>query len=227
MNKVAYLLIGPSGSGKSSFIEQLKVDHAGQDVGVFSLDTCRLAYYAFHATEHGVMCGGPDLRYMKFDFPTGREEAVDFYRKAFDFCNEAGADFSNFVTTSWLQVRDNNDVVIVDNTNVTRKSRTRWVNDLRNARTAGQFGFHIVAAEFQTPLRILNDRQATRADKSIPFSALTTQYFRQEAALLGSECDEVRVINTVPDAEYLPGIMTLALMKWNKYVNDQQNKEKK
>ena len=227
MNKVAYLLIGPSGSGKSTFIEQVKLDHAGQDVGVFSLDTCRLAYYALNGFENNIMCGKPQLRFMKLNLPTDRDEMIQFYRDAFDYCNDAGADFNNFVNEEWIYTRNNNDVVIVDNTNITRKSRTRWVNDLRGAKTAGQFGFHIVAVEFQTPLRTAVDRQSTRPDKSIPFNALTNQYFRMESALLGSECDEVRVINTAPveHGEYLPDIMSRALTKWNQYVNEQSNKK--
>jgi len=228
MNKVAYLLIGPSGSGKSTYIEQLKKDHAGQDVGVFSLDTCRLAYYALNGFENSIMCGRPQLRFMKLNLPTEREEMVKFYSEAFDFCNKAGADFNNFVSEEWIYTRNNNDVVIVDNTNVTRKSRLRWVNDLRNARTAGQFGFHIVAVEFQTPLRTIVDRQSTRPDKSIPFTASTTQYFRMESALLGSECDEVVVLNTASAEynEYLPDVMARALVKWNQYVNEQSNKKR-
>jgi len=219
MNKVAYLLIGPSGSGKSTFIEQLKVDHAGQDVGVFSLDTCRLMYYAWHGPA-GKMAGTPSVEVLASSLPTDPVEAKQFYREAFDFCNEEGAEFSDFVTEEWIRTRNNNDVVIVDNTNVTRKQRNRWVNDLRNVRTAGQFGFHIVAVEFHTPLRTVVARQATRPDKSVPFGALSTQYFRMESALLGSECDEVRVINTSNDVEYNPSIMGAALLNWNKFVNE-------
>lgn len=220
--KTAYLLIGTSGSGKSTMIEQLKLDHEGQDIGVFSLDTCRLAYYAWHG-DSGKMAGRPQLRFMHLNLPTGRDEMLEFYRSAFDYCNEAGADFSDFVTSEWIYVRDNNDVVIVDNTNLTRKQRSRWVSELRNSRTAE---FHIVAIEFLVPLDTLIQRQSTRQDKSIPLSAVKQQYFRQEAALLGSECDEVRVVSSA-DSEVKGDSeeMNKALKSLNWFLNEQVKKQ--
>lgn len=222
MKKIAYILIGPSGAGKTTTIEQLKREHEGQDVGVFSLDTCRLAYYGFYGEENQVMAGRPKLRYMQLNLPSDKEEASKFYSEAFDFCNNHGKDFDAFVTESWLDVRDNSDIVIVDNTNISKKARTRWVNDLRKAKTAGQFGFHIVMIEFHLPIGVIQDRQSLRQDKTIPIAAANQQYFRQEAAQVGSECDELRVVVTF--AESGDSQMRGALISHNRYVQSQADK---
>lgn len=223
MKKIAYFLIGASGSGKSTTVEQLKNDHAGQNVNVFSLDACRLAFYSLFGTEDcGIICGKLLMREMKFNFPTDRVEMAKFYAEAFAFANERGSQFDQFVTDNWLDVRHNSDVVIVDNTNITRKQRTRWVSELRNMRTAE---FHIVMVEFLVPLDTLIWRQSTRQDKSIPLSAVRQQFFRQEAALLGSECDEVRVVSSIDrDVKGDSDELNFALKAHNKFVSEHASK---
>lgn len=226
-NKVAYILIGPSGSGKSTYIEQLKKDHEGQDLNVFSLDQCRLAYYSLYGGfENSIMCGRPLLRFMSFGDVGDRDEANKFYNEAFDFCNKAGKDFDAFVTENWIDMRNNSDVLIVDNTNVSKKSRTRWVNDLRNMKTANQFGFHIVMVEFLVPLDTLHGRQSTRPDKFISHGIVNQQFFRYEGALLGSECDEVRII-TSQDREVLgdSNALTSALVHHKRFVQSKADEQ--
>ena len=165
--KQAYILIGPSGAGKSTTTQQLIEEHRNF-VSVFSLDACRLSFFAAEK------------------FTNTREENADIYAAAFDFANSNGKVFDDYVTCCWKEALKS-DAVIVDNTNLSKKSRARWVQDLKHNE------FKIVMIEFLVPLKTIIDRQATRPDKSIPIEIVKQQYFRQEAALVGSECDEVRI----------------------------------
>lgn len=165
--KKAYILIGPSGAGKSTKVNHIQVAEPGTEV--FSLDLCRLAFFPVE----------------KFDYT--KEESIAIYRQAFDHANSNSKEFDAFVDKTWKETLAA-ESVIVDNTNLTRKSRARWVQDLRKN------GFSITMIEFLVPLNTLIERQSTRPDKSIPLDAVRAQYYRQEAALLGSECDEIEVI---------------------------------
>ncbi len=164
----AYILIGPSGSGKSTYTKQF-TDDAQIDACVFSLDACRLSF----------------LGAEKFNLT--REESIEHYKAAFNYANANSKEFDSYVAAQWKKAMEHN-VVIVDNTNLSRKSRARWIADLRKKK------FTIVCVEFLVSLNTILERQATRQDKSIPVEIVRQMYFRQEAALVGSECDSVVVV---------------------------------
>lgn len=171
--KKAYLMVGVSGCGKSSIVEKIAEQHAG--VKVFSLDRCRL-----------------DL-WMLRNF--GGEMPDDVYAAAFKYATENPVDFDSFVTSVWQEVMKA-DVIVIDNTNLTRKSRARWINDVRGK------GFHIAGVEVFTPLQVVLDRQATRGDKSVPENVVREMYMRQQSLLLGSEVDALVTVNGTDELKY-------------------------
>lgn len=173
--KKAYLMVGVSGCGKSSIVEKIVEHHAGESISVFSLDICRLTM--FHKNTN-----------------TDLDKIV--YADAFAYCNEHQDDFNKMVSLMWNNALAYFDIVIVDNTNLTRKSRARWVNDLRSK------GFQIAGIEVFTPLQVVINRQASRGDKSVPESVVRSMFMTQRELLLGSEVDALVVVNGAGELKY-------------------------
>ena len=113
-----------------------------------------------------------------------------FYKAAFDNANENKVKFDAFVISQWKRFLER-DFVVVDNTNLTRKPRARWINDLRAK------GFTIVGVQVNVPLQVALDRQATRGDKSVPLKIVEDMYMQQQEFLLGSEVDYVMYVDGV------------------------------
>jgi tRNA uridine 5-carbamoylmethylation protein Kti12 len=174
--KKAFILVGASGSGKST-VRKCIEEHLNEGVDTFSLDSCRLFFY-FLTME---------------SFPA--EVAESLYASAFDFCNANQKEFDEYVTQRWTKILTESQHVIVDNTNLTRKSRARWINDLK------QRGFEVTIIQVETPLDVIIARQSTRGDKSVPEDVVRSQYMRLEEALIGSECDKLIILNGTKQVE--------------------------
>ena len=163
MTKTCYIMVGVSGAGKSTAMRALASTSRGT-VKTFSLDDCRLSFF------------------FKTGRATGRPSEAAVYGAAFDHAIENPADFNNHVNKEWNEALKA-DTLFVDNTNLTRKSRARWIQEAR------QKGFSICAVEVHAPLQTVIDRQGTRGDKSVPAAIVRDMYMRQQAVLLGSEAD--------------------------------------
>lgn len=173
--KKAYMMVGVSGCGKSSIVEKIVEHHAGESVAHFSLDTCRLTMYH--------KCTNTPLDKIT-------------YANAFAYCNEYQTDFNLCVNEMWKNSLEFFDIVIIDNTNLTRKSRARWVNDLHSK------GFQIAGVEVYVPLQVVIDRQATRGDKSVPENVIRNMYMTQQELLLGSEVDALVTVSGTDELKY-------------------------
>ena len=171
--KHAFILIGASGSGKSTVRRALEEKFADTVVRAFSLDDCRLRFYEEKK---------PKLA-SKEDVSEGT-----IYSQAFAYANKRGKEFDEYVAQAWKEAL-NAQVVIVDNVNASRKSRAKWVEGLRKA------NFKITMVQMQTPLEVILARQDTRGDKKVPANIVREQYMRQEEAMVGSECDELIVVD--------------------------------
>jgi predicted kinase len=170
VKKVGVIMVGVSGSGKSTYIAGLEKEFPDEKMVTFSLDKCRLDMW---------VCAH-----------FGGEIPDDVYRAAFDYATANQKMFDEFVSTSWEWALKA-DVVVVDNTNLTRKSRARWIQDMR------KHGFVIVGYEMLTPLQVVLDRQDTRGDKAVPKSVVRDMYMRQQSLLLGSEVDVLHIVDGV------------------------------
>lgn len=156
-NKLAYILIGVAGAGKSTLCEDLKAEYEsyGASVSVFSLDACRLAF-----------------------------ARTDDARVAFHVAQENYQEFKAFCKEAWDASRDA-DVVIVDNTNLTKKSRSQWINSLREE------GFQIVGVPIIVPAQALLERQAIRGHKAVPLSVINHMLEQLDVENLADEVDIV------------------------------------
>lgn len=159
-------MVGVPGAGKSTHIKKIvqQAEGDGKSIKVFSLDTCRLAF--------------ADKNYWS------KPITPDVYAAAFEAAKRDTKAFDSYVTWAWNEALGA-DVVVVDNTNLTRKSRTRWVQDLR-AKRAG-----VVAINVMVPLELAIARQQIRGDKIVPESVVRDMFMRQQEVLVPAEADSI------------------------------------
>lgn len=157
--KIGIILVGVPGCGKSTISRKLCEQFVGRDVRTFSLDACRIDFLGQT---------GPDGKAT--------------YAAAFSHATDHPAEFTATVASTWAKALTG-EVVIVDNTNLTVKSRAQWISGLR------QKGFKVVGIQVMAPLSLVVERQASRHDKSVPISTVTDMYMRHQEVLLGAEVD--------------------------------------
>ncbi len=148
--KICYLMVGVSGSGKSTVVKGLLKHHP--NAYIFSLDALRLELYS--AKNSGV-------------------DEKQLYSEAFSYANQNKQQFDELVNKSWAHARTQ-EVIIIDNMNHTRRSRARWVTEARKR------GFTIVAVNVIAPLDVVIARQTSRTDKSVPVEIVRQAYFSQQ-----------------------------------------------
>lgn len=163
IQNTCYIMVGVSGSGKSTYVREIVAheEGAGRSVEVFSLDLVRLSFFSQNNDVSGTVT----------------------YAHAFDYATKNPKEFDQAVNAAWQNALKHFDVVIVDNTNLSRKSRARWIQEARRK------GFHIHGVEINAPLSVVLSRQSTRGDKSVPENVVRDMYMRQQSLLLGSEVD--------------------------------------
>jgi len=166
MSKIGYIVAGVSGAGKSTFIKPLLEEYPGKTVKVFSLDDCRISLF-----KSVTKC-----------LDLSDEEMT--YAKAFEYANNNPKQFDSWVNEHWATALKA-DVVVVDNTNLTVKSRARWVQDLKSK------NFKVIGVQVNVPLQVAIDRQKTRGDKCVPAGIVREMYMRQQEFFVGTEVDEL------------------------------------
>lgn len=161
-----FILIGASGSGKSTYTETLRILHQG--INVFSLDTIRLRL----AHSMGLL--------------TGVE--IEDYRIAYENSITESLAFSTLVSQTWMELIRSKADIIVDNTNLSRKSRARWINESKAA------GYYVSLALFPIAKNILVKRACTREDKRVPIGAVIQHFESIRYPLLPTEGHSIVVV---------------------------------
>jgi len=136
------MAIGPSGCGKSTMVSTLA--QSGANVTTFSLDALRHQWYGTNYNEA---------------FKQSCEDA-SFNQKTHGVFIDMIKDHT-----------DGNDVIYVDNTNRTAKSRRFFLTEAKRR------GYNLVALLFPTSLDTVINRQQTRGDKSVPADVVRQQYY--------------------------------------------------
>ncbi len=163
---ILYIPIAASGSGKSTYIDNIMKRESARTTGVFSLDLLRLHWYV----------GDKKL-------PSAEDPYSYAFKKSCDdkqFKSNANAEFLNMV-------RDGNNIV-VDNVNTSRKSRAWYIAEARKR------GYNIHALLFPIDLQTVLDRQHSRSDKTVPADAVKQQYMRLSYPSIG-EVDSIEVVD--------------------------------
>jgi predicted kinase len=173
VSKIAYFLLGVSGSGKSTIVKHLKKQLDPKlTVATFSHDN---NFMDFKAYMH---CG---------QWWSDLDSDADMYKQARDFAIDH-KDFSKFENEAWAEALTA-DVLFIDTMHVSRKKRAKYLNDARAKK------FTVYGIQMMTTLKTLLDRQHTRRDKVVPESVIRDAYFRQEEFLVPSEVDLMFVVD--------------------------------
>lgn len=168
--KVICLLIGASGSGKSTYVKRQIEQYSEDGVGVYSLDSLRLSF----AEEH---LGVDFLHYTEHER----------YRKAFDLSVTRGDGFNKYADKAFSEMLKKYDYILVDNVNVSRKSRIKWADRARNR------GFGVAAVLFPISKKELLKRMTARNDKRVPEEAVLRQWNQISYPSIGDDVDLVTV----------------------------------
>ena len=166
------ILIGPSGSGKSSF---LKV-HARACDRVISRDSLYRTFWEANV-----------------EFDTSSFSEKDAYAAAWQMCCiDKKAEFEKtlqqVIRAHFHSAAITKGDIFIDNTNGSKKARAQYVQFAR------QHGMKVVAVEFWNRFDTLVGRQTTRPDKQVPVSSVKAQVFAQTCAWLGGEVDKVILV---------------------------------
>lgn len=104
--------------------------------------------------------------------------------------SEDDSEFGNKVSKDFHNKLNNNDIVIVDNTNLSWKRRNRYLNVNKDFVKIGV----VFMASFDTVI----ERQNGRTDKKIPYNAVHNMYYSLKPPIIG-EVDEIKIVGFSKD----------------------------
>ena len=167
------LLVGASGSGKSTHVKQL-VDEGFVH---YSFDDIRveLAQRAL---------GAVDLAKVKAKSP------AEQYRLAWEYCDKHRSEFGHYADVEYIKILKDYKSVVVDNTNTSRKNRTKFIVEAKKR------GYKVEAVVFPVSRNQILERQLTRTDKNVPDDAVLRQYNFISIPWVGVEVDKLRIVDT-------------------------------
>lgn len=174
MSKICYVMIGVSGSGKTTAIKNLSKLHPNKKVSIFSLDTCRINLLDSFLKNDGIE------QYTNSDVSES-----EFYTAAYNWADTNPTQFNELVNDEWVKSLQESTVLFIDNMNLSKKSRARWISEAKHK------GFQVVAVEMHTPLVICQERQSTRTDKSLPIELISEMYLKMQSVKVPEEVDYI------------------------------------
>lgn len=150
--RTMYVMVGPVGAGKSTWIEEMrKANRGARDIGftIVSEDNYRHEYFVANVAKdegNAWMLKG----------------AKEQYAQAWQFCFDSKGAYDKYAREQLMKAVASGQDLVLDRTNQTRKSRGPWVQ------AAKQAGYKIVTVEFFVSEALSHARQKTRVDKDVP-----------------------------------------------------------
>ena len=173
-----YVLIGASGSGKSTwtnqFLQHVEAREKLDTAAVVSLDAYRIA---FLLKEKGI---SEDQRKEIGE--------IALYGAAFDHAVKNDSAFKKFYNTDFTALLKKKQYLILDNVNASRKARGSWIA------TAKQHKFKVVGVYIPMSLSTLYTRAVERPDKRVPIAAVERQYQSISMPFIGREIDQLIIV---------------------------------
>jgi len=166
---VLYMPIGASGTGKSTFIDgmQTRAAEVEEVINIFSWDQLRMEWY--------------------YDYSPDSLSPKEAYKLAFERqCEDK--EFMNKANKAFMEMLKNQNSVVVDNTNLSKKRRRFFIDQARRQ------GYFVMGVLLPIALQTVLDRQKTRRDKNVPLEAVKQHYMSMQLPEFG-EMDDVWVID--------------------------------
>ena len=163
------LMVGASGSGKSTATKGMFAAHKH-----YSFDDIRI-----------------DLAKKKVpEIMAKAKSPADEYHKAWTYCDGHRSEFGHMADVEFIKHLKNYDSVLVDNTNTSRKARTKFITEAKKR------GYRVEAVMFPVSKEMILSRQNTRQDKIVPDDAVIRQYMGISIPWVGVEVDTIRIVDS-------------------------------
>ena len=163
------LMVGASGSGKSTATKGMFAAHKH-----YSFDDIRI-----------------DLAKKKVpEIMAKAKSPADEYHKAWTYCDGHRSEFGHMADVEFIKHLKNYDSVLVDNTNTSRKARTKFITEAKKR------GYRVEAVMFPVSKDMILSRQNTRQDKIVPDDAVIRQYMGISIPWVGVEVDTIRIVDS-------------------------------
>lgn len=167
-----YVLVGTVGAGKSTWSAKLKSMNRDKDLIVVSLDTYRVEFFKSQKINESKIFNDPKI----------------LYAEAFEFCTSNKKAFDDYVKFHWNEALVSDKVIVLDNTNQSRKSRASWIQDAKAK------GYYIHGIEFYISKNTMMERQKFRKDKSLSATIASRIYSNMHTVWEGVEVDSVEIV---------------------------------
>ncbi len=168
-DKKVFILVGASGSGKSTFSKLYQ--EKNPDVEYYSWDALRLKYY-FDNTE--------DLAHPG--------DSINIYNDAYKYCTDNESAFKAYRQKAFIELLKGGNDIIVDNVNASKKTRAFFVSEAKNK------GYRVIAVTFPIDKETLIERANSRSDKRIGVGPVLSHYDAISIPSAGGEVDHVEVM---------------------------------
>lgn len=162
------MMVGPAGIGKSTL--QSRISHWYTR---FSLDDLRVRWTLEQDPSQG----------------EGVDE-VELYARSFAYVNHEDNDakFRSFTQAHLEQLFQNNQELLIDNTNLSPKVRRRYLD------LAKRYKLWTTAVYFPSSLKLLRERNVTRGDKKLNDGAIQNLFHAVSVPSIGGEFDQVLIM---------------------------------
>ena len=164
------MLVGASGSGKSSSVGEL----TGIGFSHYSFDDIRVEIARKKIPEVMAKAKSP----------------ADEYHKAWTYCDSHRSEFGHYADVEYIKLLKDYKSVVVDNTNTSRKTRTKFIVEAKKR------GYRVEAVMFPVSRDQILSRQLTRTDKNVPDDAVIRQYMGIAIPWVGVEVDTLRIVDS-------------------------------
>jgi predicted kinase len=170
---VMYVMVGPVGVGKTTYVEKLR--ETWPDLIVVSEDDYRMQFAIDHFNDID-----------SAEWP--RMDAKTQYATAWQFCFDHAKEYDKYARAQLEAAVKTGRTVVIDRTNQTKKSRGMWIS------AGKQHRYIIRSVEFFISEGAMHARQKSRPDKDVPYHRAHMIYTAITTPMYPTEVDDFEVV---------------------------------